>query len=128
MIDWTDEFDRWLNTIDERADGGDLAAGTVRGLVEAELEYLENLDGAPLIDTPTLKAVRQSAQTPVWRLSHPFVPGFAVRLIVWFDGDVAVVVLFGTDKAQMGDVFYDPVGMRADIAVRRFLTQRKKKG
>jgi len=34
------------------------------------------------------------------------------------------VALFGADKARMGDVFYDSVGARADVAIRQW--QREK--
>ncbi|WP_225037999.1 hypothetical protein [Mycobacterium canetti] len=42
----------------------------------------------------------------------------AVRLIVWFpDDERAVIALLAGDKAQIGDVFYDSVGVRADAAI-----------
>lgn len=53
-------------------------------------------------------------------MAHPFRAGIAVRLIVWFPPerpDHVVVVLFAGDKANMGDVFYDSVGTRADAAI-----------
>jgi hypothetical protein len=53
-----------------------------------------------------------------------------VRLIVWFPperpGEV-VVVLFGADKARMGDVFYDSVGARADTAIASYRMLSKEK-
>lgn len=59
-----------------------------------------------------------SGEYQVWRVAHPFEAGFAVRLIVWFPSDREVVVaLFSADKANMGDVFYDSVGTRADAAI-----------
>lgn len=46
----------------------------------------------------------------------------AVRLIVWFPPDAPpVIVLFGNDKAQMGDVFYSSVGSRADQVIAAYL-------
>ena len=45
-------------------------------------------------------------------MPHPFVAGIAMRLIAWFPPDrpgEVVIVLFGADKAQMGDVFYNSV-------------------
>ncbi|MBT0568652.1 hypothetical protein KIK15_17940 [Williamsia sp. CHRR-6] len=73
-----------------------------------------------------MKRVRQSRRFPVWRVSHPFRQGIAVRLIVWFtDDNRAVVALFAGDKARMGDVFYDSVGPRADAAVEAWLMQTK---
>ncbi len=64
-----------------------------------------------------LKRVRQSRRYPVWRVSHPYDPDVAVRLICWFPDDQRVVVaLFASDEARMGNVFYDSVGSRADAA------------
>lgn len=48
----------------------------------------------------------------------------AIRLIVWFPPDAPpVVVLFGNDKAQMGDVFYNSLGSRADQVIAAYLSQ-----
>jgi hypothetical protein len=80
----------------------------------------------PDVETPTLRRVRQSRRNPVWRVGrvgHPYVPGAAVRLILWFPPERpedVVVALFANDKAQMGDVFYDSVGSRADVAISRY--------
>jgi len=108
----------------ECAEAGDERALEQLALVEAELEVLQDLQAAPQWDTPTLKPVAQSRHYPVWRVAHPFVDGAAMRLIVWFPpkrpGEV-VIVLFGADKAQMGDVFYNSVGPRADAAIESYL-------
>ena len=67
---------------------------------------------------------RQSKRYLVWRVSHPYREGVAVRLIVWFPDDGHVVVaLFSGDKAHMGDVFYDSVGPRADVAIEAWKKQ-----
>jgi hypothetical protein len=52
----------------------------------------------------------------------------AVRIICWFDpkSDVVVVVLFATDKAAMGDVFYDSVGPRADQEIEKWILERER--
>ena len=68
------------------------------------------------------------------------------RIIVWFPRDdrnpaaiaerarVApptvdvVVAVLGIDRAQMGDVFYDSVGTRADQALDRFLARLEAEG
>lgn len=83
------------------------------------------LDGVPLEDRPDLKRVRQSKKFPVWRTAHPFDAQIALRLICWFPpGSSSVVVaLFAADKARMGDVFYDGVGARADVAIERWLRE-----
>lgn len=84
-----------------------------------ELNYLKDLEAQPDEDTATLKRVRQSRSHQVWRLSHPYDPDMAVRIICWFDTirDTVVVTLFAADKVPMGDVFYDSVGSRADQAI-----------
>lgn len=124
LIDWTGEFDRWYEQLIERAEAGDGRSLEQLALVDAELGVLQDLRAAPAASTPTLRRVSQSGRYPVWRLAHPFVRGVAIRLIVWFPpdrpGDV-VVVLFGADKARMGDVFYDSVGPRADAAIDSYL-------
>lgn len=67
-------------------------------------------------ETATLRWVRQSRRYPLWRVSHAYDPGVAVRLICWFPPDTGkvVVALFAVDKAKLGDVFYDGVAARAD--------------
>lgn len=128
LIDWTIDFDRWFDRLNDRADAGDLDAQLQVDLVNAELEVLEDLQEPPTQDTPTLRTVRQSGRYQVWRVSHPFINGHAIRLIVWFRPGVepeAVIVLFGADKAAMGDVFYDSVGSRADAAIDGFTFQTR---
>jgi hypothetical protein len=51
-----------------------------------------------------------------------FQDGIVIRLIAWFPPDAPpVIVLFGNDKAQMGDVFYSSVGSRADQVIVAYL-------
>lgn len=110
------QFARWATGLVERAKAGDLISTRMAKHVLDELNYLKALDEEPAEDTATLKRVRQSKRYPLWRLSHPFEEGMAVRIICWFDdlADTVVVVLFAADKAPIGDVFYDSVGSRAD--------------
>jgi hypothetical protein len=131
LIDWTGEFDRWYDQLIERAEAGDERSVGQLALVDAELGVLQDLQVAPEVSTPTLRRVSQSRRFQVWRLAHPFVRGVAVRLIVWFPPDRpgrAVVVLFGADKAQMGDAFYDSVGPRADAAIDSYLFRTRIEG
>ena len=108
LIDWSSEFDRWLTELERRADAGQGRAREQLDLVNAQLEYLQDLKEPPTEDAPTLRRVRQSSSYPVWRLSHPFRAGIAIRLIIWFPPEESpMIVLFGNDKAQMGDVFYN---------------------
>lgn len=123
LIDWSSEFDALLTRLEESTNTDDQKR---LDLLYAELEVLAELEGPPAEETATLKRVRQSRQYPVWRVAHPFVAGFAVRLIVWFPSSERVVVaLFATDKANMGDVFYDSAGTRADAAIAAWKFQSK---
>lgn len=115
LIDWPAEFDTYLTRLEESTDPGDQQR---LDLLYAQLKILEDLDQAPVDETPTLKRVRQSRRYTVWRVSHPYQEGIAIRLIVWFpDNNRVVVALFAGDKARMGDVFYNSVGTRADAAI-----------
>ncbi|RPF20719.1 hypothetical protein [Myceligenerans xiligouense] len=113
------QFKAWVDDLVAKAKSGDQRAVRMAKHVYDELRYLKTLDEEPEDDTATLKRVRQSRQHPVWRLSHPFDPQMAVRIICWFDehSKSVVVALFAADKAVMGDVFYDSVGARADQAI-----------
>lgn len=125
LIDWSSEFDALLTRLEESTNPEDQRR---LDLLYAELEVLSDLECPPTEETATLKKVRQSRRYPVWRVAHPFVAGFAVRLIVWFPSDDRVVVaLFAADKANMGDVFYDSVGTRSDAVIEawKFQTQEE---
>jgi hypothetical protein len=120
LVDWSDEFETWLNRHESRAESGDRKARLLVDLVTAQLLELQELAGEPSMETATLKQVRQSGKHQVWRVAHPFVVGIAVRLIVWFppqEPNTVVIVLFAGDKAKMGDVFYASVATRADTAI-----------
>lgn len=112
---WPDSFDEQLDRLEEEAESGDERAKAVFEYVAAEMDYLRRLSAPPAEETPTPKTVRQAKRYQVWRVSHPYHHGIAVRLIVWFphDENTAAAALFSGDKANMGDVFYDSMGSRA---------------
>jgi len=124
LIDWPRSFDQQYDRMeaDESPEGKQRFA-----LLVAMLQILEELQTPPEIETPTLKRVRQSRNNVVWRVSHPYTPDIALRLICWFppDEDKVVVTLFSGDKAKMGDIFYDTVGIRSDQAISQWLKERK---
>jgi hypothetical protein len=66
--------------------------------------------------------VAQSRKHQVWRTSHPFEEGIAVRLTCWFppDSDEVVVALFAGEKARIGDIWYASVGHRADMVINQW--------
>jgi len=123
-IDWPGEFDRQLNRLED--DETDRGRQTF-DLFTFMLKRLRTLDRIPEEDTARIKRVRQSRKNQVWRVSHPYVEGIALRLICWFppDGDKVVVALFAGEKAGMGDVFYDTVGTRADHAIERWIEETR---
>ena len=59
--------------------------------------------------------MRQSRRYPLWRVAYAYHPQVAVRLICWFPpgAGTVVVALYATDKAKLGDVFYDGAAARA---------------
>ncbi|MDR1999546.1 MAG: hypothetical protein LBQ06_06350 [Frankiaceae bacterium] len=131
LIDWTGEFDVWYDRLIALAERGDARARGTVAVVDAQLGVLQGLAGEPRADGATLRRVAQARKHQVWRLSHPYDPERAIRLIVWFppeQPDHAVIVLFGADKARMGDVFYNSVGTRADAAIETYLRRTRNEG
>lgn len=124
-VDAPEEFFDWLDRTEAKARSGDERSRRLLARATDALNQLRGLSGPPTSDTPDLKRVRQSKEYQVWRTAHPFDPDIAFRLICWFppDTNTVVVALFGADKARMGDVFYNSVGMRADTAIRQWLRQ-----
>lgn len=113
-----------MGQLTKSAADGDEQAALKRRLVLSELAVLRALPGppSPEDETADLKRVRQSRRYKVWRVSHPYQPGIAVRLICWFppDAQVVVVALFAGDKATIGDVWYNSVGTRADALIEQW--------
>ena len=77
IVDWTDEFDRWLTNAEEQ--GGKLLEVAV-----ALLQALNDLPAKPDEESPTFKRVRQARRHELWRVAHPYDPDVAVRVICWF--------------------------------------------
>lgn len=94
-IDWSREFDRQLDQFEtEKSERGQ----RVYRLLTIMLKQLRDLEVAPTEDTAMIKRVRQSRVHRVWRISHPYREGIALRLIVWFppvDGRVVVALFAG---------------------------------
>lgn len=124
-VDGPEEFFNWLDRIEAKAKAGDEHSRRLLARAADALNQLRGLETPPVEDKPDLKRVRQSKEYLVWRTAHPFDPEIAFRLICWFPpgGSTVVVALFAADKARMGDVFYNSVGSRADVAIRRWLNE-----
>jgi hypothetical protein len=80
IVDWTDEFDRWLTHAEEQ--GGRLLA-----VATALLQELNSLPAKPTEESATFKRVQQARRHELWRVAHPFDPAVAVRIICWFPSD-----------------------------------------
>ncbi len=118
IVDWTDEFDRWLSNAEEQ--GGRLLAIAV-----ALLQELNDLPERPDEESVTFKRVRQARRHELWRVAHPFDPAAAVRIICWFPAnDQVVIALVGFDKKTIGDVFYASAAARGEALVDAWLRQK----
>jgi hypothetical protein len=124
LLDWSREFDAQYDRMEE--DQSSLGVERFNLLVFM-LKRLQDQNAPPAGDTAMIKRVRQSRKYTVWRVSHPYRDGIALRLICWYPLDspgTVVVALFAGDKAGMGDVFYDSVGTRADQMIDRWITEK----
>jgi hypothetical protein len=117
-IDWPTEFGRWLDRLEEQVQSGDERSRLLLTFTARALDQLRKRTDPPTGDTETatLRRVRQSRRYELWRISHAYHPQVAVRLICWFPpgASTVVVALYATDKAKLGDVFYNGVAARAD--------------
>lgn len=124
LIDWSDEFDAWWNRVEAAAKDKPYFA-VVYAYVLAALELLGSMDAAPTADDrPTLVYVLESRQYPLWRISHPYRDGYAVRVVVWFTdhaGDPMAFVVLAGDKAKAGNTWYHHLGAKADRIINRWL-------
>lgn len=110
LIDWPDDFDRWLTAIEE-------AGGPVEEITLALLEGLAQLESELETETATFKRVRQAKRHHLWRIAHPYEPDIAIRIIFWFESDRLVIALVGFNKAKLGDVWYTGAAVRAEALV-----------
>jgi hypothetical protein len=126
ILEWPDEFRRQLDRLKEAAEKGGEREKAAYIYILTALKELRDLDGPLQEESFTFKIVRQCRKHEVWRVSHPYHPGVAVRVIAWFppQSDSVVVALFSGDKANIGDVFYNSVEMRADVAIQAWKRQK----
>lgn len=122
LIDWTGEFDRWWQKVEDHQTL-DVRSRQIARIVGTQLDFLQGLDQMPAENSLQIRRVTLSKKNLLWRVSHPYRKGIAIRLVIWFpphDRDLAVIVM-GVDKSKVGDIFYDGVGNRADLLIREFL-------
>ncbi|NQX16470.1 hypothetical protein [Rathayibacter sp. VKM Ac-2857] len=123
-IEWSRDFDRQL----DRMESDESERGRqVLQLLAFMLGRLRALENEPSEESAMFERVRQSGRFTVWRVSHPYREGVALRLICWFPPgeDRIVVTLFAGEKARMGDVFYDSVGVRADRIIELWMMENE---
>ena len=128
LIETTQEFEVWRENILRLAIRNS-ETKLISELVDLEMDVLKNLITAPRVDSRRICRIRRSKQYQLWRVSHPFVNGIAIRLIVWFPPAEIIpsaVVVIGVNKAKMGDIFYDGVGARADGAINKWIREKQK--
>lgn len=126
ILEWPEEFRLQLGRLKAAADKGGERDKAAYIYTLAALTELRNLKEAPREESFTFKIVRQCRKYEVWRVSHPFHPGVAVRVIAWFpsEADTVVVALFSGDKANIGDIFYNSVESRAGVAIQAWKRQK----
>jgi len=117
LIDWSREFDQWLNTVEEQG-------GRALRWATAMLAELQDLEKKPTQESATFKRVRQARRHELWRVAHPFDSRVAVRIICWFPDETTVVIaLVGFDKARYGDVWYSSAAARGEVLVDQWLRE-----
>lgn len=123
----TTEFDGWLKDKARKAEGGNSYWSSVVDYALAELGVLRDLVSAPSENLAQLQRIRQRKRYEIWRVSHAYVDGVAVRLVCWFppNSDSVVVVVVAGEKARIGDAFYDSVATRADVVIDSWLYQQR---
>lgn len=83
IVDWPEEFDRWLTNVEKQ--GGRLLATTV-----ALLQALTDLPAKPTEESATFKPVRQARRHELWRVAHPFDPVLPCGLSVGSPRNIAL--------------------------------------
>jgi len=119
LADWPDDFDRWLTAIEE-------AGGPVAEITLALLQTLTELQSEPVEEGATFKRVRQAKRPRLWRISHPYEPDIAVRIVFWVENDRVNVALVGFNKARLGDLWYTSAAVRAEALVDQWRRQHSK--
>jgi hypothetical protein len=118
IVDWTDEFDRWLTRAEEQG-------GRLLMVATALLKELGDLPARPTEEPATFKRVQRARRHELWRVAHPFDPDVAVRVICWFPtAEEVVIALVGFDKKAIGDAFHASAAARGEAMVDAWLRQK----
>lgn len=129
-VQWPETFQRMLDRYRADAAQGKDRETEIYALLLAAVDELRDLNGEPEEESFTFKIVRQSRKRTLWRVSHPFIDGLAVRVIAWFppeENDTVVVALFSGEKSNIGDVFYNSVEDRAETAIQAWYREKEAK-
>jgi hypothetical protein len=126
LVDWTDEYQQWRDRLDIASEKGNADSQKQIDIADAQMEFLTELELEPEEESPTMMKIRQSGKYQLWRVSHRFISGIAVRTVAWFPDDkTMVLVAIGAEKSSIGDLFYDSIAKRADAAIDRYLYNRR---
>ena len=108
------------------ADGHRRGRRPVAEITLALLQTLTELPSEPVEEGATFKRVRQAKRHRLWRISHPYEPDVAVRIVFWVENDRVIVALVGFNKARLGDLWYTSAAVRAEALVDQWRRQHSK--
>lgn len=95
-------------------------------LILAMEDRLLELSTAPDDETAMLRRVVQARRHPLWRVSHPYRRGLALRIICFFpDKQTAVLALMGFNKHPVGDSWYSRAATEGQAMVDQYLREQE---
>lgn len=95
-ITWSDSFDHYIDRLDEEP-----STSQEQQMLAAVLDDINNLKEPPKEESSHLCRAVGAKKHDIWRVSHPYNPEVAVRVLIWFtpNGD-AVLLAGGGDKLK----------------------------
>jgi hypothetical protein len=109
-------FGRWFQAVQD---------AEIARLANQLRRALTKLDERPTEPTAHLTPVVQATRHNIWRISHPYQEGYAVRLLLWFPDDRdEIVIVFAGNKHPNHDVWYDRAIREAENTVDQLIRQR----
>lgn len=98
-------------------------------LLLAMEQRLLSLSGPPDEETAMLRRVVQARRHELWRVSHPFRKGLALRIICYFPNKHSVVLaVMGFNKVPVGDIWYSRAAQEGQAVVDQYLREQQQTG
>lgn len=130
----TSGYTRWrARTVSDQQHGEEAEV-----LLLAMEQRLVSLWAAPLEETAMLRRVVQARRHELWRVSHPYRRGLALRIICFFpdegtvcffpDEGTVVLALMGFNKHPVGDSWYSRVAQEGQAIVDQYLREQQQAG